>query len=172
MRALSILSVLLWSCAGQTNSGKPYELYFDALAEAKMLDSLGVEVEKTVIRDGASDTFRIIPNWQDEFSLFVKADVNENAKAYRYKESRETAGDTTIFTLKLKEEEDGTQYVEQRFVNGQLVAYTARYYTSDLTRTFSAEISYQPGIGYRQLVYSQIQGIGYDSTEVVGKILN
>lgn len=148
--SLGILLLLASACENEqkTREAKPYEFFFSFSEELERLNESEVSLVKYLNDTGEKDTLKLTsPNWEEELKLFIDADINDPRLSSDYELSEVKKGDTLVYSLESKKEEEIYLY-EHYYLNKELVKVKILQRKSDVLRSSSYSMNYYPMLGY------------------------
>jgi hypothetical protein len=159
--------VLLVSCSlPEKEPEAAYDFYVDLDEEIAKLKESELRFVKYAELNGQRDTSEVEPEWDSEFELFRKADVNQSRSSAFYDLETNKWGSELTYHLTAKEEAQGTQWVRHVYSDDQLTKVEYYYEEQDVLRKFQARLVYEPGIGLYQEVRTELKGSGVQKTKV------
>ena len=167
-RLLFFALIALVSCSEphQRTSAKYLDLQTFFKNEATRLKHLSARVDKTVNRNGISESRKnISPNWNVELSLFIESDINKPAWVDGYRISKVgmdthyTAIDSNLRTrsISIKQNE-----------SGKLIDLAVLNKTTNSLYSSVEELRYIPDSLYRIVKRQDVVLLGKNSYEITG----
>lgn len=164
--SLVLLAFMIGCTPPKKEEEKAYDFYVDLDAEIEKIQNSDLQFVKIAERAGLVDTVIMSPNWEDEFGLFKKADINSTRSSARYELETSNWGSKTTYRLSAVEELNGTQWVVHEYEGEVLTRVEYMYSEKDVLRQLDARLLYRPNYGLYQEVRTELQGSGIQKTKV------
>ena len=168
-------ALLFYACNSADSNYAP-EAYFDVPAffkqEAARLHSKQTSLVKTIATGEAFDTLRVQnPDWNREFKLLQKANLNLPALAGKYRIERQT--NDSLHTIRYSLPEGANGIVELKTVansNGKVKKLHCHIFETSLLTTHSETWTFVADSGYAYAGFDRINGITTNRYEIAGLI--
>jgi len=148
MKRFYFLLLFLTSCVSGTLEQKPFDRYFDFDAEIVRLESQNPVVEKTITKDGQSQSITDTVNWAYELNLFKEANINKSVYRDRYEVTSEQNGNATEVTYTAKDSSLLVRRAQYTFENELCTKVVIKRLQESLVQNSVQELTYIPGSSY------------------------
>jgi hypothetical protein len=171
------VSLYLFCACNQPTNEHHSETYFDVPAfieaEASRLKSLGAALGKTTQASDKRDSVYVYqPDWNREFKLFQKVNLNVPALAGKYIVSNETADSLTIKRYTLPDGMNGT--VELNVLKntaGKTHKVECRILETSTLTTHAETWTFVSDSGYFYSGFDRINGIATNAYSISGRFI-
>lgn len=141
--------LILLSCRPGSEEGpRPYEFLPDFKKEVLRLEDENPRVEKTVTKNGNTETITDTINWENELALFIGADINKPRFKNSYTVAKEETSGNSIITCSAKDMDLPVKSVRIKMAGGSISEiYFMKEVDNFITKSHF-ELYYYPGKGY------------------------
>ncbi len=167
--SLFLLSFLFWSCSSTKDEPTPKQIYFFDLAgyfhqQAALLGQK--KVTKTVAKNEITETKDIqIRNWEQEFSLFIEADINKSA----WRDSYLKDSTATLLTYTAKDPDLRVKKISINFSNQYPEKIVVETQSKNLLYHTTEKLIYIPDSVYQITKHQKVFMLGLNNYEITGK---
>lgn len=139
--------------------------YFTRLADK--LNQQNPQIYKTVSKNNSAESKSIkIPNWKEEFALFINADINKAAWKDSY--SKDSTASKIVYTT--KDPDLKTQKILINLKDGKPTRFYIETKVSNLLYQTSEKLAFFPDSLYEIEKSQKVIFLGNNNYEIIGKL--
>jgi hypothetical protein len=166
-----LIIILFSSCFSKAKETKQLKFYFDLKGYftnlALTLNEKNPEINKTVSKNEIKESKRIkIPNWNEEFALFIESDINKPA----WKDSYTKDSSATKIIYKSNDADLKTQKIEISLSHGKPTKIHIETSANNLLYQTKENLDFYPDSLYRIQKNQNVILLGKNNYQIVGKM--
>ena len=162
------ISLLIGCKNSIENNSRPFEYFFDFKTEIERLTKENPIILKTVARNNISQTILDTIDWENEFSFFLKSDINHPRFKDGYEISMEENGDKKKVTYSAKESQFSVRLMEFSYQKNDLKEIHILYEENNFITKSKYELRYNPSDFYTISGYQSVPFLYEENFKVNG----